>query len=189
MLVNVPESLEEYKVVKRISVMVFGEFEGPRELELRALMEVLEGAGARSVRTPWAGEGLVVPAWRWKREDWRMLLLPYEVKGDFDFLLWFQSPHPKGGVPDIMISKPPYELKGRTLFFSGRPAWRLPREPLSWRPEIVIEVKRRAKPCRKYEAEVRVMASEEVAEVEGWEVVEVRELGRRVRELLEERGY
>jgi len=181
--------LESYEVTKRISVMVFGEFEGPRELELRALLEVLEGVRAREVRTPWAGEGLVVPAWRWRREDWRMRLLPYEVKGDFELLLWFQSPHPRGGVPDIMISKPPLEVKGGVVYFSGEPAWRVSGEPLAWTPEIVVEVKRRARPCEKYEAEVRIMACEEPGEVEGWEVVELKELGKRIREILEERGY
>jgi len=169
--------------------MVFGEFEGARQLELVALAEVLDRTGAKEALTPWWGKGIVVPAWRWKVKDWRMLLVPYEIRGDFEYLLWFQSPHPDGGVPDLMISKPPWKLEGDVLHFSGVPAWRLPRRPLSWRPEIVIEVKKRGRQCNKYAADVRIMVSEEVVEVEGWETVEPRELGRRVREVLEERGY
>ncbi len=187
MLVGLPEELEGYEVVKRIDIMVFGEFEGPRSLELKALLEVLEGANARRVRALWGEEGLVIPAWTWRR-DWRLKLLPYLVEGDFEFLLWFQSPHPEGGVPDIMISKPPVELRGEVLYFSGKPAWKLPEKPLSWRPEVVIEVKRRPRPC-KYTADVKIMAVEEVEELEGWKVVEVEELGRAVREVLEDRGY
>ena len=187
-MVGLPEELESYEVTKRIDVMILGDFEGARELELKALMEVLEGVNARRVETPWFGEGLVIPPWR-KRRDWRTKLLPYHVVGDFEILLWFQSPHPEGGVPDIMISKPPWELRGETLFFSGEPAWRLPEEPLGWRPEIVVEVKRRARPCNKYSAQLKVMAVEEPGEVEGWEVVKVEELGKFIRKLLEERGY
>ncbi|ABU82214.1 hypothetical protein [Ignicoccus hospitalis] len=188
MLVGLPEGLEGYRVLERVDVIVLGEFEGERELELRALLEVLEGVGTRRVRTPWAGEGLVIPPWR-KRRDWRTKLLPYEVEGDFELLLWFQSPHPCGGVPDIMISPPPWELKGGVLKFSGSPAWRLPQEPLGWRPEVVVEVKRRPKSCKKYLAPVRIMAVQEPGEAEGWEVVRLGELGRRVREVLEERWH
>ena len=176
-------------VLQKMDVLVFGEFEGPRELELVTLLEVLRALEVEEVITTATGDrALIIPAWTWKSlegelERMKWAVMPYLLKGKVETLLWFQSPHPKGGVPDIMVSPPPYAFDGKTFVFSGKPAWMLEGSrlrPLDWEPCLVIEVKRKARSAKPYPARVRIMVSEEVKEVKGWKVVDLKGL----RELL-----
>ncbi len=187
MIVGINERIEEAysDVLKKIDVMVFGEFEGPRELEILTLLEVLRALKAERVVTTATGEeGLIVPAWTWKSlegdiETIRWTIMPYLVKGEIDVLLWFQSPHPKGGVPDIMISAPPLSVEGNTFKFSGEPAWKIENWKLiglDWEPCLVIEVKRKARKTKPYPAKKRIMVSEVLEEVSGWKVLNLKGL-------------
>ncbi len=191
MIAGIREEIEElYKdVLEKIDVMVFGEFEGTRELEIVTLLEVLRGLEVEEVITLATGDkGLIVPAWRWKSlegdvEAIKWALMPYLVKGKLEVLLWFQSPHPKGGVPDIMLSKPPATLKGNTFFFSEKAAWVLKGSkaiPMDWEPCMVIEVKRSARQAKPYPAKSRIMVAEEVRDVPGWKVMSIEDLSSSV---------
>ncbi len=187
MIAGIREEVEEAyaELFQKVDVLVFGEFEGPRELELKALFEVLRALEVEKVITTATGEeALIVPAWTWKSlegdiEKMKWAVMPYLVKGKVEALVWFQSPHPKGGVPDIMLSPPPYAFDGKTFAFSGKPAWRIEGSslrPLDWEPCLVVEVKRRAREAKPYPAKVRIMVSEEVKEVKGWKVVDLKGL-------------
>ncbi len=192
MLLGLPEELEErYRdVVKRVDLLVAASFEGARELELEALLQVLRGLGVRKARTlkltergVEAEEGIVIPPWRRKSlegslEEVSNAIMPIEVNG---WLLWFQSYHPSGGSPDIMISfNDEVSWDGEVLSF-GSPAWEVRREGstfkakgLDWEPDLLIEVKRSVKAARRYPAKVRVMACVNCkGALEGWVVSKI----------------
>ncbi|UXD22736.1 hypothetical protein IPA_07795 [Ignicoccus pacificus DSM 13166] len=197
MLLGLPEELErEYEdLLEKLDVLVLGSFEGPRILELRALMELLKGMRVRKVKTLKLEEngiseeeGMVIPSWRSKGlegslEKLSNALMPYYVEGERSFLLWFQGYHPMGGVPDIMISfDTSISFDGKTLSFS-LPAWRLSRkgrlwkaEGLFWFPDVVIEVKRGKVKARSYKARKRILVNLEGKAREEWTGIPIKEL-------------
>jgi len=183
MIVGVPRALEEYFEDLEFDIIVMANFEGARELELKALAKVLRALKAEEVLTLRLTEegiereeGLIISPWRKKSLEGSLESISYATMPflvNKRYLLWFQSYHPWGGVPDIMLSfNGTVRLEDHVLSFS-EPAWKLTRRGrlwkatgLDWKPDLVIEVKRSYKKSKRYPARRSLVVFERGGELE-----------------------
>ncbi|ALU12218.1 hypothetical protein EYM_01530 [Ignicoccus islandicus DSM 13165] len=193
--------------MKITKVEVEMEVNSSNYLELVVLSDLITSLNVTKVYSPKVigtelkyVEGLFVPKWRSKRlEGTREVIgsvLPFLIEGDVKASLWFQSPHPQGGVPDVMMSFGWEVSVSDNIVNFAEPAWRIERigrsvrlEGLWWKPDLVIEVKRTPKRARTYPARKRLMVSLVEGEVTGWEVVELRSLREVIRKFIHELAH
>lgn len=170
------------------------------ERELEVLFRVIGGLMKRDVRTVRYVEGklvkasgIIVDKWSSKKlegdESVINAVLPIVV--DNEYSIWYQSFHPWGGVPDIMIDVGEPQIYNDRIYFNGKVAWYIARRgkmvnliPGEWYPKVVIEVKSgKCRRVRNYVAERKILIG---CEQEGWlsvpwsKVEEVGEVVKRV---------
>ncbi len=199
------EKMEELMKVTDVDVeMEVNEF---NYLELIALAELLVSSGVEKVYSPVFKngtvnyeEGLRIPKWRFKRlrggRNVIVNVMPYLVDAPQKLSVWFQSPHPQGGVPDLMVSIGWNVSLSEDVIAFGEPAWEIISQGnavelrgLWWKPDLVIEVKKSARETRLYPAKRRLMVALFKREIRGWEVIGFETFSKRANQILIELLY
>ncbi len=144
------------------------------EKELEVLFRIIDSLANQKVETVRYSknklvrfEGIVIDKWSSKGlEGYESIInsvLPIIV--DEEYGIWYQSFHPWGGVPDIMIDVGKLELKNNKIYFNGKVVWHISRKgrmvkliPGDWYPKVIIEVKSgRCKRVRNYVADKKIL--------------------------------
>ncbi len=142
--------------------------------ELEVLLTIIGSVAKKGVKTLRMRrgklievKGIIIDKWSSKRleggEDVVNSVLPLIV--DNEISVWYQSFHPWGGVPDIMIERGVPEIEDNKIVINGKVMWRIEKiglryrlRPGLWYPKVVIEVKSgRCVRIRDYVAEKKIL--------------------------------